>query len=175
MGVLTLWQALRRWDSFWSLFAGLLVFGLEWLYYFETAYVYFLIFLGLNLTLRSLLSADKLRSAWTRANFSLRGFSAFKSGLGWGLAITLILVTALQILPTHFEPWSLDHWAHRLETLVPAIKIWRGGNGEGKPAPRFTLASTGFTRRNTELGGPVKLDPTAVHQPVKEPQSLRWR
>lgn len=49
MGILTLCQALRRRDTFWPLFAGLLVFGLEWLYYFETAYVYFLIFIGLNL------------------------------------------------------------------------------------------------------------------------------
>lgn len=162
MGILCLWQFLRRRDTFWPLLAGVILFGFEWLYYFDTAYLYFLIFLGLNLVLRSLLSAAKLRSAWSRDNFSIRGFSLFRSGLGWGVAVSLVLVAALQVLPSSFEPWSLDDWADRLERIIPAIKNWRGGSEGESRAFRFTLASTGFTRRNTELGGPVKLDPTTV-------------
>ena len=165
----TLWAVSldrRRRSLLGPVLAGLLLFGAEWLYYFDPAYRHLLLYLPAALFLLGPLRlaqtagneagpgrGDKGRGDKSRAEFS-------RPVLAAGVFLLTASLGAASLLPSDLKAVQLGSVAPKITRVLPGLSRWRGASGLGDALRnRFDLARTGFAPGSVgELGGPVTLD-----------------
>lgn len=156
-------EALRRGSAFWSIIAGVTLFGTQWAWYFDPAVSYFAWYLMIGFVLWAAASSARRDTEWAASGRRVGYRSHFASVLAWVLAGSLIAAT----FPINWEPIDLGRAADRIQEAFPAFRHMRGGGGQNAGG-RFNLRLTGFSNSTLELGGRITLDPTVVFNLVAD-------
>jgi len=147
--------ALRRWDPFWPVAAGMMLFSILWLDYYDAALKYVTWFVVFASALAGPVIAARARRATAGTVRHAEG-GAPAATLAWTLVVVLVLAGLARILPKP-APVDLGRVDDVIVEHVPALKRWRGLAGGAAPL-MFTLAQTGFAADTAELGGPASPD-----------------
>lgn len=146
VAVLMAWEALQRGDGFWSLVLGTVVFGQQWLMYYDNT-TWYMIFCTFGILLWAVARSARRDSAWQAEGRRVITHSALGAAVGLCTAIALFSLVA----PSGFEPVDLGAYASKLQQRFPALQRLRGaGVGTGDEN-----ALTGFSSALSNLGGPV--------------------
>jgi len=147
-------EPLRRGTAYWTFFGGTLAFGHMWLWGSDTAARQYGFFLAAVVPLWVIAAASWREHRWHGAG---RRVVAGPAWAAPAIGAVLLAVLAGWVLPARSRPlelWGLTAWAR---ATFPALEQMRGGAPDEDAIPQgFTLATAGFARRVSELGGPIK-------------------
>ncbi len=152
-GVLILAEALSRGHAFWSLIGGMLVFDIQWAWFYDRSEGYFMTYAFLGFVLWTLGQAARRDAHWLRSGRKV----GFPSHVATPLAGILMVAIVAAMLPTQFRPMGLGAFGEQLQEAFPVLRKLRGA-GVGGLSRRFSLRYTGFSPTFGALGGPVELD-----------------
>lgn len=152
-GWLVTTESFRRGKAFWTMVAGLLLFGTEWSWYFQPSATFFTVYTLLTLVLWVLGHAALRDARWRAEGRQVSNRPQLAPALAAVLAVTLIST----VLPNDIAPINLGELGQRLQRTFPVLQQLRGG-GVATFGGGFSLAATGFTPELGRLGGPVTLD-----------------
>lgn len=172
-GLLIVREALARGNTFWSIAAGTVVFGTEWVWYYDPSLFHFVVYVLLALVLWVLSQAARREALWAASGRYAGHRSRVMVPVAWVMAATLLAAA----LPAQFDPVDLGGLGELLQEAIPVLGQLRGSATSGFSG-RFSLRTTGFAPVMGSLGGPVKLDNRVAllvrpDQPLQETTYLR--
>lgn len=150
-------EPLRRGTALWSFLGGTLAFGHMWLWGSDKAEAQFGFFLLSIVPLWAVGGAAARENRWYRAGRRVVEGTSWLGPVAAALALALLAAWVLPARERPLELWGVAAWAR---ATFPALEQMRGADLDNldKPPQGFTLATAGFARRMTELGGPIKPD-----------------
>lgn len=159
IGCLVISETLSRGTTFWSIVIGTVIFGTQWVWYFDKSTGYFMGYILLGFILWTLGQAARRDALWESSGRKI----GYRSHITTPVVGVLVAGLVATILPTNIDTLDLGAFGERAQEAFPVLKHLRGG-GLGGGGRRFSLQATGFNPTPGTLGGSVKLDNTvALH------------